>query len=119
MENSRIAALSKKTQWSFAVSMLSLLLAFLLLASDMAGKGTLGGAVLGVCVYIFLIAGVAFLVFLGMLVHCLGRNAVLWLILVVFFSPIAAIVAVVRVRQIVEAKLQSDTHASQSTANVS
>ena len=117
MDNARIAALLKKTQWSFAVSTLSLLVAILLIASGMATQGPFGRVVGTICIYLFLIAGVVFLVFLGMLVHRLGRSAVLWLVLVILFSPIAAVVAVVRVRQIVQAKLQGDNQTSPSAAN--
>jgi NO-binding membrane sensor protein with MHYT domain len=117
LDNEQISALLKKTQWSFATSMLSLLIAILLIAAGMTGQGTAGRTVGNICIYVFLISGIAFLVFLGMLVHRLGRRAVLWLVMVILFSPLAAIVAVIRVRQLVQARLRSGGQANESAAS--
>jgi hypothetical protein len=108
MDHPAIASLLKRTQWSFAASMVSLLIVILLIASDMTAAPWIR-TVGNILVYLFLIAGIAFLVFLGMLVHRLERSAFLWLFLVILFFPLGAVIAIVRVRQIVQAKLQGSS----------
>jgi hypothetical protein len=116
MDHRGMASLLRRTQWSFAASMVSLLIVILLIASGLTVAPwirTIGN----ILVYVFLIAGIAFLVFLGMLVHRLERSAARWLFLVIVFFPIGAVIAIVRVRKIVQAKLQGSTQLSSSTVN--